>query len=139
MPFEPKTFTFVRNLIISYWCMHKLMEFLPLKRFKTVDGGHLGFGSHIGKRKFASHSNMKEHIQKHLCAKFHACMIKHTHHPGISTILLDYLDQLLKVMGTHNDFRSLAETQVKSPQHLKLDTSLLRHRDRQLFYNMYRK
>ena len=35
---------------------------------------------------------------------------------------------LLKVMGSHNDFRSLAETQVKSPQHLKLDTSLLRHR-----------
>ena len=31
-------------------------------------------------------------------------------------------------MRTHNDFRSLAETQVKSPQHLKLDTSLLRHR-----------
>ena len=35
---------------------------------------------------------------------------------------------MLKVKGTHNDFRSLAETQVKSPQHLKLDTSLLRHR-----------
>ena len=41
-------------------------------------------------------------------------------------------------MGTHNDFRSFAETQVKSPQHLKLDTRLLRHIDRQLFYNMYR-
>ena len=47
--------------------------------------------------------------------------------------------QVLEVMGTHNDFRSFAETQVKSPQHLKLDTRLLRHRDRQLFYNMYRK
>ena len=44
---------------------------------------------------------------------------------------------LLKVMGTHNDFRSSAETQVKSPQHLKLDIRLLRHRDRQLFYNNY--
>ena len=42
-------------------------------------------------------------------------------------------------MGTHNDFWSLAETHVKSPQHLKLDTRLLGHRDRQLFYNMYRK
>ena len=31
-------------------------------------------------------------------------------------------------MGTHNDFRSSAETQVKSPQHLKLDKRLLRHR-----------
>ena len=46
---------------------------------------------------------------------------------------------MLKVIGTHNDIRSLAETQVKSPQHLKLDTRLLRHRDRELFYNMYRK
>ena len=32
---------------------------------------------------------------------------------------------VLKVMGTHNDFRSSAEKQVKSPQHLKLDTRLL--------------
>ena len=46
---------------------------------------------------------------------------------------------LLKVMGTHNDFRSSAETQVKSPHHLKLDTRLLRHRYRQLFYNMYKR
>ena len=45
----------------------------------------------------------------------------------------------VKVMWNHNDFRSSAETQVKSPQHLKLDTRLLRHRDRQLFYNMYEK
>ena len=29
-------------------------------------------------------------------------------------------------MGTHNDFQSSAETQVKSPQHLKLDTRLLK-------------
>ena len=36
--------------------------------------------------------------------------------------------RLLKVMGTNNDFWSLAETQVKSPQHMKLDTNLLRHR-----------
>ena len=28
-------------------------------------------------------------------------------------------------MGTHNDFRSSAETRVKSPQHFKLDTRLL--------------
>ena len=46
---------------------------------------------------------------------------------------------VLKVMGTRNDFRSLAETQVKIPQHLKLDTRLLRHRDRQLFTNMYKR
>ena len=46
---------------------------------------------------------------------------------------------MLKVMGTYNDFQSLAERQVKSPQHLKLDTHLLRHRDTHLFYNMYRK
>ena len=55
-----------------------------------VDGGHREFGGHIGKRKFASYSNMKEHIQMNLCAKFHACMIKCTHYPGFYTILLDY-------------------------------------------------
>ena len=33
---------------------------------------------------------MKEHIQKHLCAKLHACMIKCTHYPGFYTILLNY-------------------------------------------------
>ena len=43
----------------------------------------------LEKNKFASYSNMKEHTQMHFCAKFHACMIKCTHYPGLWTILLD--------------------------------------------------
>ena len=71
--FWSQSFTFVRYLIINSLFMR---EILWIFVFKTVDGGHLGFGGHIRKIKFASYSNMKKHIQMHLCAKFHACMIK---------------------------------------------------------------
>ena len=71
-----------------------MRELIGFFIFKTVVGGHLGFAGHIGKRKSASYSNMKEHMQMHLCAKCHACMIKCTHHLGLCTIPLDYMSQL---------------------------------------------
>ena len=40
-----------------------MRELIGFFVFKMVDGGHLGFAAHIGKIKFASYSNMKEHIQ----------------------------------------------------------------------------
>ena len=47
---------------------------------------------------------------------------------------------LLKVMVTRDDFRKvLAETQVRNPVHLRLDTEFYYiQRDMQLHYNVYK-
>ena len=45
----------------------------------AANGGYLGFDGHIKIIELASYSNMKEHIRMHLCAKFHACMMKCIH------------------------------------------------------------
>ena len=61
--------------------MHELMEFLSLKRLMAAI---LDLAAILKKE------SLPLTLIMNLCVKFHACMIKCTHHPVFSTILLDY-------------------------------------------------
>ena len=60
---------------------------------------------------------MKEHIQMHLCAKFHACMIKCTHHPGFSTILLEYDSETSLTLTVSCEQMTLTDSVTRTVTH----------------------
>ena len=69
-----------------------------IRALKRVNDGHLGFDGHIEIIELAAYSNMKAHIQMHLCAKFHACIIKCTHlSPFCWTVCVYFLFDPIKL------------------------------------------